>query len=498
MHNKGISITGVLVSLAVLVIGVAWMVGSGGGKTEQVFPGELYTVIEGSFEVSVPSSGELASKNQINIYNHLESGATIIELVEEGSRVTQGDVLLRLNDEKIKDDIRNSEINVDTGNNDLRNAQKEYSVMEKKRDSVLAQKQLAIDLGALALQSWQEGEVVAKRQDLALAVQTADKNYQRLFKKFESSTLLFEQKFLSRDELDQDEISLLNADATLKKANLDVVVYENYTHLQQKQVKESDLQQAKDDYEQESVLYLLDLNNAQSNIEAKENKLASHVELLEKRRGQLEKCIVVAPASGMVVYASSMGRNRDDGEPLDVGQNLHRNQMVMTIPDTSNMIARVKVNEALSGLITGGQRATVTCDALPDFVFEGEVLSVGVLAEGGGWRDPNRRDYTVELKIIDLQGAPLKPSMRCSAEIFVENINDVLFVPIHSIHRSGGTIWVWKQAGGGYKQHEITIGSFSDSYAEIVGGLESQDVVLLREPSPSMVVGRLMDEETEE
>ena len=131
-------------------------------------------------------------------------------------------------------------------------------------------------------------------------------------------------------------------------------------------------------------------------------------------------------------------------------------------------------------------------------MFDGEVLSVGVLAEGGGWRDPNRRDYTVELKITDLQGAPLKPSMRCSAEIFVENINDVLFVPIHSIHRRGGTIWVWKQAGGGYKQHEITIGSFSDSYAEIVSGLESQDVVLLREPSPSMVVGRLMDEEIKE
>ena len=176
------------------------MLGSGGGKTEQVFSGELYTVVVGSFEVSVPSSGELASKNQINIYNHLESGATIIELVEEGSRVAQGDVLLRLNDEKIKDDIRNSEISVDTVKNELQNARSGFSITEKKRDSELAAKQLEIDLARLALQSWQEGEVVAKRQDLALAVQTADKNYQRLFKKFESSTQLFEQKFLRRDE----------------------------------------------------------------------------------------------------------------------------------------------------------------------------------------------------------------------------------------------------------------------------------------------------------
>ena len=80
----------------------------------------------------------------------------------------------------------------------------------------------------------------------------------------------------------------------------------------------------------------------------------------------------------------------------------------------------------------------------------------------------------------------------------MENINDVFFVPIHSIHRSGGIIWVWKRVSGGYKQHEITIGSFSDSYAEVLGGLLNQDVVLLREPSPSMVVGRLIDGETEE
>ena len=491
--RRGVSTAGMLVSVLVILGAGLWLVFgvSSADTSDRVFAGELYTVVEGSFDISVPTSGELAAEKQINIHNHLESGATIIELVDEGTHVNAGDVLLRLNDEQIRDNILNSELSVTSGTNDLQNAVSSFSIGEKKRDSELAVKQLAIDLAKLALQAWQEGEVVAKRQDLDLAVQTANKNYQRLLKKYESSIVLYDQKFLSKDELDQDEISVLNAEATLKKAELDVVVYENYTYKQEKQKKESDLQQAIDEHERAVVRLASELASSKANIEAKENQLKSHQERLLKQRGQLEKCVVLSPANGMVIYASSMGNRREEMDRLDVGQDLWRNQLLMTIPDTSNMIARVKVNEALSGLIARGQRATVICDALPDAVLSGEVLSVGVLAEGGGWRDPNRRDYSVDIKINDIGDSLLKPSMRCSAEIFVELVSDVLYVPVHSIHRDGSVVWVWVQRGSGYAQQPVQLGRFSKSFVEVVSGLSVGDVVLLREPSLGLIVSRL-------
>ena len=79
------------------------------------------------------------------------------------------------------------------------------------------------------------------------------------------------------------------------------------------------------------------------------------------------------------------------------------------------MVAEVKVNEALSGKIREGQRATIVSDALPDQVLEGEVIDVGVLARTGGWTDPNRRDYAVEIEITGENTWGLKPSMRCAA-----------------------------------------------------------------------------------
>ena len=492
--RRGISTTIIIAAIALIGALILWvsMGGMEAGSSSRIHVGELFHVKRGVFEISIPTSGSLSAQNQINIRNELESESIIIELVDEGELVNEGDVLLRLNDESIKNEVRNAEIDVSSAKNSYETAMAGIEISEKRGDSELAVKQLAIDLAELALAAWREGEVVAKRQQLQLTLQTAKKNHSRLLKKYESSVNLFEQKFLSKDELDQDEISLLGADAALKKAQLEIEVYENYTFKQQKQKKESDLQQARDELERAVARLELELKSSRATVEVRKNQLSRQQERLEKRNKQLEMCVVRSPATGMVVYASSLGEDYyGDGEVLKVGTRLYRNQLVMTIPDSSNMNARVKVNEALSGLVASEQRVTIVCDALPEIIFSGKVLSVGVLATGGGWRDPNRRDYTVEIKIENPEQHPIKPSMRCVAEIFVDDVVDALFVPIHAIHRDGSVVWVWAQESGGYAQREVVSGRFSESYVEITSGLEEGDVVLLRDPSPSQVVGRL-------
>lgn len=497
--RRGFSPTVFFVVAATVVVAAIWFafgwVGVGGNH--RILEGELYPVTVGGFDISVPTSGELAAQNKINIHNELESNAVIIELVDEGTIVDEGDILLRLNDETIKNQIRDAEINVTTAQNGLDTAVASLAIAEKRRESELSVKQLAVDLADLALKAWREGEVVARRQQLSLAVQTAEKDYQRLLKKYESSVELYKQEFLSKDELDRDEIALLNAEASLKKANLDIYVYENYTYKQDLQKKESDLQQAIDELDRATDRLASEISSLGATKLAKENQLVSREEQLIKRNQQLEMCVFKSPANGMVVYATSLGDRRENDDPLKVGKSLWRNELVMTIPDTSKMIARVKVNEALSGLVEKGQRAVVHCDAFQDESFIGEVVYIGVLAEGGGWRDPNRRDYTVEIKIENPNGVSLKPAMRCSADIYIERVDDVPFVPIHSIHRDGDVKWVWIQDSGGFSQKAVTFDQFSESFVAITSGLVSGDVVLLREPSPAQVVNTLQSESGE-
>jgi multidrug efflux pump subunit AcrA (membrane-fusion protein) len=126
------------------------------------------------------------------------------------------------------------------------------------------------------------------------------------------------------------------------------------------------------------------------------------------------------------------------------------------------------------------------------------VVSVGVLASGGGWRDPNRRDYTIKIQLTGENVVGLKPSMRCSAEILVGVAENQLFVPIHAIHRKGGTVWVWLQKGGGFEQRAVTVGRFSESFTVIEDGLVEGDVILLREPPQGMVTGTISNSNEEQ
>ena len=64
-------------------------------------------------------------------------------------------------------------------------------------------------------------------------------------------------------------------------------------------------------------------------------------------------------------------------------------------------------------------------------------------------------------------------------------------MPIHTVHREGNIVWVWKKESGGFSQHPVQIGKFSELYIVIEGGLAKGDVLLLSEPSPSRVVNML-------
>jgi len=302
---------------------------------------------------------------------------------------------------------------------------------------------------------------------------------------YEKSVELEKQKFLSRDQMKRDEISMIEARARLETSRLELEVYEKYLFEQDKAQKESDVEQAKDRRMRVEEEYDAKVRMAESDLESRTSRLEDRRERLDRYRRQLDYCAVTAPTSGLVVYTSSLqeGRHgRNEGQPPQVGTELSRNELVMVIPDVSQMVAEVKVSEALSGLIEAGQKAVIYSDALPEKPIRGEVTSIGVLAEGGGWRDPNRRDYTVRILLEDTEGLGLKPSMRCKADIYVGQVGDALFAPIEAVHRQGPVAYVFVPDHGRYAQREVRLGRASELFIEVLEGLEEGDIVLMREP----------------
>ena len=477
--QSSLIVIGIIVVVSVLAMAGIFL-RNGGDDQARASQSDYFRVRKGGFDITLPVSGELAALKQIDIRNNLDGRAIITEIVTEGTFVHAGDIVLRLNDEEVRNKVREAQDKVNTSESALIAAQATLEIEVKARD-------LAVQLAELALKAWQEGEAKTKLEELQLAVQTSQKEYQRLYDRYEQSKELVKKEFISQDELRQDEISMMKAEFDLAKAKNELMVYQEYQFHQDQAQKLSDLEQAKIEREAE-------IRSAKSDVDSKQFQLDSAKEKLAELQQQLAYCTITAPAPGLVVYYSSTqsgGMGRNEGRPPMVGTELSRNEPVIIIPDTSKMVAAVKVSEALVGQIQIGQRATINCDAMPDQIITGRVQSVGVLAESGGWRDPNRRDYTVKILLNNGADLGLKPAMRCKANISVGRVEEALHVPIQAVFRNGPLSYVYVPQGGGFAQKKVTTGRTSELYIEITEGLAEDETVLLRQPAPEEVVSRL-------
>ncbi len=451
-----------------------------------------------SFDISTTASGELQAKNQIEIRSQLESQSTITEVVNEGVLVKKGDLLVRLKSDNIQTQIDEEILRVESARAELVAAENSYEIQVSENESKTSAAQLKLDLARLTLEQWSKGDVEKQRQQLDLAIEKGERDLARLREKFERSEELFAQGFLSKNERDTDEIAKIEAEANLKKAKLEREIYWTYTHPKDQRSKQSDVDQAEAELERVQRQNEIQLTSRDADRLNKRRQKTVREQRLDKLQQQLAACEILAPSDGLVVFATSIERNRWGGGnegPLQIGREVYPNMLLIILPDTSAMIASVRVHESLAGRIRPGQRASVTIDALGGRTLPGAVESIGVMAESGGFRDPNLREYSVRV-ILDPSDVitALKPAMRCDATITMGRVEDALAVPLQSIFTDGAVRLVYVSRGNKYVRVPVSVGRRSDTLAEIPAGLTDGTRVLLREPAPGEVLNLPWDD----
>jgi multidrug efflux pump subunit AcrA (membrane-fusion protein) len=481
-----------IVVLALLAVGAILL--RGGDEAAGFESAELFEVRRGDFDITIPASGELAALQQTEIASRLDGRAVILEVVEEGSLVEVGDMLIRFDREAIEQAIKDARDALNTAETAWLTAQSNLDIARRANQSAMAKANVEVRLAELDLKAWTEGDDVSRRQTLDLEVETKTKNYDRLVARFEASKGLLEKKFISPDEFLMDEIAMIEARSKLKEAKLNRQVYEEILAEKAEQKLVSDLQQAKDRRDELEGRHANEIARHEAEVASRKYHRDSRAQRLAEHEEQSELTTITAPQAGLVVYTSSLqsGRwGRNERTPPKPGAEVRRNDPIMLLPDTSRMVAEVKVNEALSGKIDKGNRAVVFSDAMPDTPLLGEVASVGVLAETGGWRDPNRRDYTIRIELDGGEDRDLKPAMRCRANIYVGRVSDALHVPIQAVFRRGPVAFAYVPDGNGFAEREVQVGRSSELYIEVANGLSEGEQVLLRAPSPERITSAI-------
>lgn len=308
---------------------------------------------------------------------------------------------------------------------------------------------------------------------------------------FEASGRLAGKQFITRTALENDELALEKVRLTVKTAETSLDLFRKYEFPKQCETFLGAYRETLSKVERS----VRENRSRMAQVESKFNtaKRRYEVELAKKEdlERQLKACVIRATQPGLVAYgnlnASYAARY---SESIEEGASVRLRQTILTIPDMSNMGAHVNIHESQVKKVKIGMRALVRVDAEPGKVLEAKVAELAVLPDSASTRyTPNVKVYPCTIHIAGAYDW-LKPGMNAKVDVVVEELQDVLYVPVQSIEVEDDVHFCYVNTGSRLERREIKTGLFNDEFIEIRSGLSAGDAVALALPQKSTMEGQ--------
>lgn len=185
------------------------------------------------------------------------------------------------------------------------------------------------------------------------------------------------------------------------------------------------------------------INSAKQSAKAAEYTVKSAEATLKELRTSLRRTTIYAPMSGIVSLL-----NMEQGERV-VGNQMMSGTEILRIANLNEMEVQVEVSENDIPRVTFGDYVEVEIDAYVDRKFKGKVTqianSANNMSSGGGMislTTDQVTNFVVKIMIDPASYAdlitpqkhyPFRPGMSASVEIFTNQVEDVLSVPIQTV-----------------------------------------------------------------
>ena len=459
-----------------------------GERPEEQRQQASYTAVRrGPLVIDLIESGSIKPRKQYVIKSQVEGRVSITYIFPERERVRKGERLLALDSSTFVDKLANQEISAKNADANRVQASENLEVTKNQAAADIAKAELDLRFAREDLVKYEKGEYPKTLNEAETKVTLAREELKRAKDKLEWSARLYKEKYLSESDYRTDELSCKRYELELKSAENALNLLKDYTYRRQMAQLKSDVEQAEMALERIRRKANADITQATATLNARELELRRQNEQVEKLREQISNCRVLAPADGLVIYAtSSQGPfRRQNQEPLDVGTEVYQRQDIIYLPEGDDFKAEIKVHETNLKKIYLGLPVRVTVDALKGVEFSGRITKVAPLPDAQSlFMNPDLKLYNAEVAIDDARGL-LKSGMNCRADIIVEQHEDIAYVPIQCVVREGGKPVVYRRAatpGGADEPVPVEIGLDNNQVVIVRSGLEAGQEVSLTPP----------------
>ena len=384
------------------------------------------------------------------------------------------------NDADSFDTIANALEEENTFDPDAKKAVEERSVT----DSLNSDSTARIDFSSyLSADSGSDGEAQQQLRQLTDALLLSRSELAVAKQKVESAERLVAKNFISKAQFENDQVNLEKVTLLVKTAETQLDLFKKYEFPKQCETFISAYREALNKLRRTVRANRSKMAQAESRYQTAKRRYDMELAKKEDLERQLNACGIVATTSGLVAYGDlNASASTRYSESIEEGSTIRFRQTILTIPDMSQMGVSVNIHESQVKKVRVGQPVLVTVDAEPGKVLQGNVAELAVLPDSASSR------YTPSLKVypctihIDGSHAWLKPGMNAKVEVIIQQLADVMYVPVQSIEVENDQHYCYVEAGGKLDRREITTGAFNDDFIEVRQGLTPGDLVALSLP----------------
>lgn len=214
------------------------------------------------------------------------------------------------------------------------------------------------------------------------------------------------------------------------------------------------------------------------NEEVKQKKLSiqRYIADLEEAHETLKQLFVISPSSGIAI----LERNRSSNNKFQIGDQTWAGQSIIQLPDLSSLKATVQINEVDIAKINKNLKVEIKPDAFSDSIFTGRVGSIANLAVNKD-RSSKIKVFPVEI-LLNKTDKNLLPGLTVSCRIILDEIEDVLYIPLDALQIEGDRNYVFKKRGNSYDKVDIETGKNNTDYIVVTDGLKEDDEIALINP----------------
>jgi multidrug efflux pump subunit AcrA (membrane-fusion protein) len=487
----------VLLALMVAITAVSWARADDdkpkADPSSSAAKSETHTVAKGRFQVVVTLEGTFIPRKlaEVSLRPETWTDLTVAEAVEHGQVVKKGDMLVRLDQRKIDQEIRDEEAARKQAELAIQQVQAEIRVLEPSVPVDLAAAERAKKNADADLENFHDVD-----RDLTKRMMEMEVKQFQVMVDFQKDELEQLEKMYKADDLTEEteELILKRQRNWLELAQcyLDLMKAQRDRTLQiQLPRQEADLREnaSRQSMALEKIRTTLPLtlNKLKLDLEKQKYDHAKASEKLKKLKHDAAALTVYAPTGGTVYYGALANGEWSGAssiaEKLKRGGSLSAHEVFMTVLEPDPLAVHVTVPEKALSELSAGLACQVTPTASSTARLRATVESIPSLPAANG-------KFRAVLKLADdnppLDKVKLAPGMKCSVKAITYETAAALTVPVAALQTDSFDDQKHYvnlvDSEGKHSRRDVTVGHRSESSVEITAGLAEGDKVLLGKP----------------